>query len=67
MDAGYGFALPGNGGVLTPYTGMALGEAVRAGARWELGPDAVLGLEATRQEGAAEADHQLTLRAALRF
>ena len=55
MDAGYGFALPGNGGVLTPYTGMALGEAgtrtVRAGARWELGPNAVLGLEARARKG----------------
>ena len=35
IDAGYGVGLPGNRGVLTPYTGMTLGDAgtrtVRAG------------------------------------
>ena len=41
IDAGYGFGLPGNRGVLTPYTGMTLGDAgnrtVRTGTRWQLG------------------------------
>ena len=72
MDAGYGFALPGNRGVLTPYAGMTLRHArartMRTGTRWQLGADAVLGLEATRQTSdAGEADNQLMLRIALRF
>ena len=72
MDAGFGFGLPGNRGVVTPYAGLALGEAgnrtVRAGTRWQFGPDAVVGLEATRQTSdAGEAANQVRLRAALRF
>ena len=39
MDAGYGFGLPGNRGVLTPYAGLTLGDGgnrtVRAGTRWQ--------------------------------
>ena len=55
-----------------PLAGLALGEAgdrtVRAGTRWQFGPDAVLSLEATRQTSdAGEAANQLMLRAALRF
>ena len=68
MDGGYGFGLPGNRGVLTPYAGLALGEAgdrtVRAGTRWQFGPDVVVGLEATRQTSDAG---EVRLRAALRF
>ena len=72
MDVGYGFGLPGNRGVLTPYAGMTLGDArartVRTGTRWQLGTDAVLGLETTRQTSdAGETDNRLMLRAALRF
>ena len=73
MDAGYGFGLPGNRGVLTPYAGLTLGDggartAARTGTRWKFGADAVLGLEATRQTSdAGEADNELMLRAALRF
>ena len=72
MDAGYGFGLPGNRGVLTPYAGLTLGDGgartARTGTRWKLGPDAVVGLEATRQaSGAGEADNELMLRGALRF
>ena len=42
---------------------------VRAGTRWQLGPNAVLNLEATRQTSGdgGEGDNQLMLRAALRF
>ena len=69
MDGGYGFGLPGNRGVLTPYAGLALGEAgdrtVRAGTRWQFGPDVVVGLEATRQT--SEGANEVRLRAALRF
>ena len=72
IDAGYGVGLPGNRGVLTPYAGMTLGDAgartMRTGARWQLGPDTVVGLEATRQASdAGEAANQVRLRAALRF
>ena len=72
MDVGYGFGLPGNRGVLTPYAGMTLGDArartVRTGTRWQLGTDAVLGLETTRQTSdAGETDTRLMLRVALRF
>ena len=61
-----------NRGVLTPYAGMTFGDAgertVRTGTRWQLGPDAVLGLEGSRQASdAGEADNELRLRAALRF
>ena len=72
LDAGYGFGLPGNRGVLTPYAGLALGEAgdrtVRAGTRWQFGPDVVVGLEATRQTSdAGEGANEVRLRAAIRF
>ena len=72
IATGYGFGVPGNHGVLTPYTGLTLREAgdrtMRAGTRWQFGPDAVLSLEASRQTSdAGEADNQLMLRAALRF
>ena len=72
VDAGYGLGLAHGRGVLTPYAGFTLGEAgtrtVRTGARWQLTPDAVVGVEATRQASdAREADNRLMLRAALRF
>ena len=72
IDAGYGVGLPGNRGVLTPYAGMTLGDGgnrtVRTGARWKLGPDAVLSLEGSRQASdAGEGANEVRLRAALRF
>ena len=72
MEAGYGFGLPGSRGVLTPHAGMTLGDAghraIRTGARWQLSPDAVVGLEGTRQTSdAGEAATEVKLRAALRF
>ena len=72
IDAGYGFGLPNAQGVFTPYAGLTLGDAgnstMRAGTRWQLGPDAVVGLEATRQTSdVAEGANELRLRAALRF
>ena len=72
LDAGYGFGLPGNRGVLTPYAGLTLGDAgnrtVRTGTRWQFNPDTVVSVEASRQASdAGEADNQLKLRAALRF
>ena len=72
IDAGYGFGLAHRRGVLTPYAGLTLGDAgnrtVRTGTRWQLGPDAMVALEGSRQASrAGEADNQLMLRAALRF
>ena len=72
IDAGYGFGLPGNRGVLMPYAGMTLGDAgartMRTGTRWQLSPDTVVSVEATRQASdASEADNEVRLRAALRF
>ena len=71
IDAGYGFGLVHGRGVFTPYAGLTLGGAgnrtVRAGTRWQLNPDTIVSVEATRQASAGEADNQLILRAALRF
>ena len=72
IDAGYGFGLGPSRGVLTPYAGATLGDGksrtLRTGARWQLNPDAVLGLEATRQTSdAAEAENEVRLRATIRF
>ena len=72
IDAGYGIGLTHRRGVLTPYAGLTLGDAgnrtVRTGTRWQVSPDATLGLEATRQASdAGEADNEVKLRAALRF
>ena len=53
---GYGIGVPGTRGIVTPYAGLFLSEGssrrYRTGARWNLAPGAVLGLEATRQGGA---------------
>ena len=70
LDAGYGVGV--GRGVLTPYAGLTLGDArsrtVRTGTRWQVGADAVLGLEGTRRtSGIGEADNHLMLRIALRF
>ena len=51
---------------------MTLGDAgnraMRTGARWQLTPDAVVGVEATRQTSdAGEGANEVKLRAALRF
>ena len=46
-EVGYGIGLRNARGVVTPFTGLALGEsgnrAYRAGARWNITPEAVLG------------------------
>ena len=72
IDTGYAFGLAHGRGVLTPYAGMTLDDTgsrtVRTGMRWDVSPDTVLGLEATRQtsDGGEPAD-ELWLQAALRF
>ena len=41
---------------------------MRTGIRWQLGPDIVVGLEATRRTSdASEGANEVRLRAALRF
>ena len=55
-EVGYGMSIPRTRGVVTPYTGLSLAQGasrkVRVGARWNLAPGAVLGLEGSREEGA---------------
>ena len=72
MDAGYGVGLGHGRGVLTPYAGMTFGEqathTMRGGAKWQLGPDVAVGLEAARSASAGtDSTHEVRLRAALRF
>ena len=54
-ELGYGITVPHGPGVVTPYTGMSWaeegGRTHRAGARWNLGLGAVLGLESVHQQG----------------
>ena len=49
--------------------GDAGSRTVRTGARWQVDPETVIGLEGTRQTSGAreETDNQLMLRLALRF
>ena len=67
MDAGYGFGAGPGRGVLTPYAGLTLGRepdyTMRAGARWQLAPDVVFGVEHTQSRETSE----VWARAALRF
>ena len=69
---GYGFALPRNRGMLTPYGALTLGSeggrTMRGGARWMLDADLAVTLDATRTESAgAEAENEVRVQAALRF
>ena len=69
---GYGFALPHDRGLLTPYFALTLGSeggrTMRGGAQWLLDPDLAVTLDATRTESAgAEAGNDVRVQAALRF
>ena len=69
---GYGFALPRDRGLLTPYGALTLGSeggrTMRGGARWLLDSDLAVTLDATRSESAgAEAENEVRVQAALRF
>ena len=70
VETGYGFGLGSPRGVVTPYTGMTLGNdasrAMRAGARWELGQDVHVGLEASRRTHGDEGT-EVWARTRLRF
>ena len=65
---GYGLGVPGAQGIVTPYAGLSLAEGgnrpYKAGALWNVAPEAVLGLKATRHETAAgdPATAAITLR-----
>ena len=72
LELGYGFRAFRGRDVLTPYTrfGLSRGNArvYRLGTRVNLGPSAVLRLEAARQERSGRDDiHAIILQAALRF
>ena len=66
-EIGYGLSLSRIPGVVTPYTGMTFGEAEQrawqTGARWQMGTNAALGLEA----GSSGEGGSVALRARLRF
>ena len=69
---GYGFALPRDRGLLTPYGALTLGSkggrTMRGGARWMLDSDLAVTLDATRSESAdTETENEVRVRAALRF
>ena len=72
-EIGYGIGLRNQPGVVTPYTGFSLAEGSnrtwRAGARWNVAPGAILGLEGTRDEGGSEegAVQSIMLRATARW
>lgn len=69
-EVGYGLALEGAPGVVTPYVGLSLsdgtGRAWRGGARWKVAPGAAVSLEGTRQESYSGApEHGVMLRGSL--
>ena len=72
-ELGYGMSVPRTRGVVTPYTGLSLAEGAsrryRAGARWNLGPEAVLGLEGAWEGGTSGSApaKSITLRTELRW
>ena len=72
VQMGYGFALPHDRGLLTPYGALTFGSeggrTMRGGARWLLDSDLAVTLDATRTESAgAEAGNHVRVQAALRF
>ena len=72
LELAYGFRAFRGRGALTPYTRFGLsrgnGQVYRLGTRVNLGPSAVLRLEAARRERSGRDDiHAIILQAALRF
>ena len=72
-EIGYGLGLTAARGVLTPYTGLSLAtggnRAYRTGARWTLGRDTAVRLEAAREAGHGDGapDHSVALHAVVRW
>ena len=62
-QVGYGMVLPHDRGLITPYAGLTLADegsrTMRTGARWDIAPNAALGVEATRSH---DDTHALGLR-----
>ena len=71
LQAGYGFWVGPDQGVLTPYAGMTLGggasRTVHGGARWKLGQDVQMNIEAVRATRDDKHSVELWTRALLRF
>ena len=72
VEAGYGFAMLHPRAVLTPYSGLSWseqgGRTYRAGTRWQLAPEALIALEATRNEAnESEATNALTATTQVRW
>ena len=72
VEAGYGLRLGPGRSLLTPYAAMSLGEGsgrtMRGGARWDIGHDVTVGVEATRSEsGRADGENDVRARASVRF
>ena len=72
LELAYGFRAFRSRGALTPFVRFGLnrsnGRVYRLGTRLNLGPSAVLSLEAARQERPGGDDiHAIILQAALRF
>ena len=71
-EFGYGLAVPGTSGVVTPYTGVSLGEQgsrrIRLGTLWRIAPQALLGVEGVRTEHRdRDTAHTLKLLGRMRF
>ena len=70
-EAGYGFGLGGNTGVVTPYAGVVFGEesarTLRGGAKWQLADDVAVSPEATRNETGGAGAYAVAQQTAVRF
>ena len=71
-EIGYGLGVPRARGVVTPYTGLSLGEGGsrtwRIGARWQLGPQATFGLKVVRDEHPEDAGaNEVMIRGEVRW
>ena len=69
-EVGYGLAGPAGVGTAMPFAGVGLaGDARtwRAGVRWQVAPEASLGLQGTRTESAGGSEHGLRLHGSLRW
>ena len=71
-ELGYGFALPGAPGLVTPYAGVTVDEdgnrAWLVGTRWQISPDTELAFKGTREEsGDGQPDIRLVLHGRARW
>ena len=71
-ELGYGFALPGAPGLVTPYAGVTVDEdgnrAWLVGTRWRISPDTELAFKGTREEsGDGRPDIRLVLHGRARW